>query len=48
MGYEGMVEVSMGLYAPYITREMEERRKKVREFAEKELAPLRQEYEEKS
>ena len=38
----------MGLYAPYITPEMEEHRKKVREFAEKELAPLRQEYEEKN
>ncbi len=40
--------MSMGLYAPYITPEMEEHRKKVREFAEKELAPLRQEYEEKN
>ncbi|MEX2701515.1 MAG: acyl-CoA dehydrogenase family protein [Candidatus Baldrarchaeota archaeon] len=38
----------MGLYAPYITPEMEEHRKKIREFAEKELAPLRQEYEEKN
>jgi len=38
----------MGLYAPYVTPEMEEHRKKVREFAEKELAPLREEYEEKN
>ena len=40
--------MSMGLYAPYVTPEIEEHRKKVREFAEKELAPLRQEYEEKN
>lgn len=34
------------LYAPYITPDLEEHRLKVREFAEKELAPIRDKYEE--
>jgi alkylation response protein AidB-like acyl-CoA dehydrogenase len=34
------------MYAPYITPEMEEHRTEVREWAEKELVPLRDKYEE--
>ncbi|RLG52237.1 MAG: acyl-CoA dehydrogenase [Thermoproteota archaeon] len=41
-----MSEVS--LYSPLATPELEEHRAKVREFAEKELAPLRQKYEEEN